>query len=95
VQNTLFSVKQMTRYIIMHTGKQGRRFWNHKAYHSQASAEKEVNRAVDIVVRRAMRDAARMTSAIRGVNAPRFQQLLEDTMAYRETFEIVSLGEVF
>ena len=84
------------RYIVMKTNKNGAwDLWQHTVYTNEQTAQAEIDRAVNVIVRQALFDAARMNSAIRGVNAPIFNDLVDRTLAYRQNFKIVRVGVTY
>lgn len=81
------------RYIVMKKNRnEAWDLWQHTVYTTERTAQAEIDRAVNVIVRQALVDAARMTSAIRGVNAPIFKDLVDRTMSYRQQFKIVRVG---
>lgn len=69
--------------------------FQHTAYRNQASAQKVIDAQIDRIVLRALNDAVRMHSAVRGVNREKFLKMQDDVLNARNGFKIVRLGEAF
>ena len=62
------------------------------AYQSEARARQVIDMEIDQIVIRALNDAVRMHSAVRGVNRDKFLDLRASVLNARKQFKIVKLG---
>lgn len=67
--------------------------FTHTAYRSEEQARKMIDRQVNMIVLNALDDAARMTSAIRGVNSEQFLKLKQGVLNARDDYKIVKLHQ--
>ena len=90
------SVNEMSQYIVMK--KNNDEQWvlfKHTAYRTEESARKVIDAQIDRIVMRALNDAVRMHSAVRGVNREKFLKMQDEVLNARKGFKIVRLGEAF
>jgi len=66
--------------------------FTHTAYRSEEKARQVIDRHIEMLVIRALNDAVRMTSAVRGVNREKFLKMQDDVLNARKGFKIVRLG---
>lgn len=90
------SVNEMSQYIVMKKNRDNQWvLFKHTAYRTQASAQKVIDAKIDQIVLRALNDAVRMTSAVRGVNREKFLKMQDEVLNARQGFKIVQLGESY
>ena len=87
---------KMTQYIVMkkNTADQWVLF-KHSTYRTLGAAQKVIDEHIDLMVLRALDNAVRMHSAVRGVNREKYLKMRADTINARKGFKIVSMTEVF
>ena len=86
----------MSQFIVMKKNQDN--VWvlfTHVAYRSESSARKVIDEQIDRIVLRALNDAVRMHSAVRGVNREKFLKMQDEVLNARKGFKIVKLGESF
>jgi hypothetical protein len=84
----------MNQYIVMKKNNQNQ--WvllHHTAYRSEEQARKVIDDLIDQIVIRALNDAVRMHSAVRGVNREKFVKMQDDVLNARKGFKIVTLKQ--
>ena len=90
------SVNEMSQFIVMKKNNENQWvLFQHTAYRTQASAQKVIDAQIDRIVLRALNDAVRMHSAVRGVNREKFLKMQDDVLNARKGFKIVQLGESY
>lgn len=67
--------------------------FTHVAYRSEELARKVIDDQIDQIVIRALNDAVRLHSAVRGVNREKFMKMQDDVLNARKGFKIVSLKQ--
>ena len=86
----------MSQFIVMKKNNENQWvLFQHTAYRNQASAQKVIDDQIDRIVIRALNDAVRLHSAVRGVNREKFLKMQDEVLNARKGFKIVRLGESY
>ncbi len=83
----------MSQFIVMKKNRDNAWvLFTHVAYRSEQKARQVIDEQIDRIVMRALNDAVRMTSAVRGVNREKFLKMQDEVLNARKQFKIVALG---
>ena len=86
----------MSQFIVMKKNQENQWvLFKHTAYRTEESARKVIDEQIDRIVIRALNDAVRLHSAVRGVNREKFLKMQDEVLNARKGFKIVKLGESF
>lgn len=87
-------MNQVSQYIVMKKNNENQWvLFTQTAYRSEEQARQVIDRQIDNIVMRALDDAVRMHSAVRGVNANKFHKMKNDVLNARKGFKIVRLAQ--
>ena len=87
-------MNQVSQYIVMKKNNENQWvLFTQTAYRSEEQARQVIDRQIDNIVMRALDDAVRMHSAVRGVNANKFYKMKNDVLNARKGFKIVRLAQ--
>ena len=94
IPNNITSVNKVNQFIVMKQNNEKQWvLFNEVAYQGREAAQKVIDAQIDMIVIRALNDAVRLHSAVRGVNREKFVKMQDDVLNARKGFKIVTLKQ--